>query len=60
MSDEPVPHIVDERLLQILQAAHEGSARDLGSEIKRLQARIPRWKKRSRYMTSRGPIWLAS
>jgi hypothetical protein len=40
MSVEPVPHIVDERLLQILQEAHEGSAKDLAAEIKRLQARI--------------------
>jgi chromosome segregation ATPase len=40
MSDEPVPHIVDEGLLQILQSAQEDLARDLASEIKRLQARI--------------------
>src|SRR5262245_51819493 len=40
MSDEPMPHIVDKGLLQILQAANEGSARDLASEIKRLQAQV--------------------
>src|SRR5262249_25730072 len=40
MSDETVPHIVDGGLLQVLQSAQEGVARDLASEIKRLQSRI--------------------
>src|SRR5262245_18564998 len=40
MSDESVPHIVDKGLLQILQSAHDGSARDLASEITRLRARV--------------------
>src|SRR5262249_54603769 len=40
MSDEAVSHIVDGRLLEVLQSAQQGVGKDLASEIKRLQARI--------------------